>query len=487
MNAGRARLALRTPTTLALLPATTLALLPATTLALLAATTLSVLALAAGCAPVQGTQAPPSTTGAPPQPSRPGGEPTPVPPPPRPLTGFGQAEPRLEIGLAWDLDSTSVRYTGLQTVEVQSHDRPGVHSTAGPLALRVSGSQLLVTPRDHARAVPLLVLHGGDTLWVGSEALASGDAGSLEWNGRHWRGRFKLFLNPRGKLTVVTRLPLERYLLGVVPGEIGALNDSLLEAGRAQAVAARSYTLFYQGRRGSEGFDLYGTVEDQVYGPVETERPLASRCVESTRGLVGLADGAPIRANYCSTCGGISAEAWEAWPTPGYSYLTCHADAGSHGDYCSASPQYRWREEWTAKEFAANLAKFGPQFGVALPPGGVGEIADVRVLQRSRSGRVWWLVVTTSTGEIDIHAHSLRQMLRRGGNPSAILRSTLFKIAVRRDPRTRKAIAVVASGAGSGHGVGLCQTGALAMARQGARGEAILAHYFPGAALQRLY
>jgi len=97
------------------------------------------------------------------------------------------------------------------------------------------------------------------------------------------------------------------------------------------------------------------------------------------------------------------------------------------------------------------------------------------------------LAVTTSNGEIDIHAHSLRQMLRRGGNPAAILRSNLFKIAVRRDPHTRKAIAVVASGAGSGHGVGLCQTGALAMARLGARGEAILAHYFPGAALERLY
>ena len=397
------------------------------------------------------------------------------------------SEPQLEIGLAWDLDSTSIGFAGTQVLEVQSKDRPGVHSTSGPVGFRVSGNQLLVTPRDHPRAVPMLVLHASDTLWVGADKFSRGESALVLWNGSHWRGRFKLFLNPRGHLTVATRLPLERYLLGVVPGEIGALSDSLLEAGRAQAVAARSYTLFYRGRRGSEGFDLFATVEDQLYSAAEAERPLATRCVESTRGLVGLSGGAPIRANYCSTCGGMTAEAWEAWPTPPYDYLTSHADAGAAGDFCASSPLYRWREEWTARDFAANLTRFAPQFGVTLPAGGVGELLDVRVTERSRSGRVWWLEVETTTGLIRIHAHSLRQMLRRGGNPNAILRSSLFKIAVRRDPGTRRALAVIASGAGSGHGVGLCQTGALAMARLGSRGEAILAHYYPGAALKRIY
>jgi stage II sporulation protein D len=396
-------------------------------------------------------------------------------------------EPVLEIGLAWAADTVRIGFEGKQVLEVQSHDRPGVHSTAGPVELRISGNQVLVTPRDRKRAVPLLVLHAGDTLWVGSEQLSRGETAALVWHGSHYRGRFKVFMNARGNLTLATRLPLERYLFGVLPGEIGALSDSLLEAGRAQAVAARSYTLFYKGRRGSEGFDLYATVEDQVYGPQDIERPLATRCVESTAGLVGLSDGAPIRANYSSTCGGITAEAWEAWPTPPYAYLTSHPDGSAERDFCSTSPQYRWREEWTMRDFAANLTRFAPQFGVTLPRGGVGEVVDVRVAARSRSGRVWWLEVETTTGLIRIHAHSLRQMLRRGGNPAAILRSNLFKIDVRREPTSRRAQAVVASGAGSGHGVGLCQTGALAMAKSGSRGEEILAHYYPGAALKRLY
>jgi stage II sporulation protein D len=444
--------------------------------------------LLSSCGPLPSSRSP----APPPQPAAPPTtagqtEETPVPSPSQPVPIVLDHEPELDVGLAWDLESARVGFDGTQSLEVQSVDRPGVHSTAGPVDFKVSGSQLLVTPIEKPRAVPLLVLHAGDTLWVGSTAWTSAEQPHVLWNGSHWRGRFKLFMNQSGKLTVATRVTLEHYLMGVVQGEIGALSDSLVEAGRAQAVAARSYTLFYRGRRGDQGFDLYATVEDQVYGATESERPLATRCVESTQGLVGLSQGAPIRANYCSTCGGITAEAWEAWPTQGYAYLTSRADAGPAGDHCAASSQFRWREEWTLHDFAANLEKYAPQFGVALPPGGLGEIQDVRVAQRSVSGRVWRLEVTTSNGLVSIPAYSIRQVLRRGGNPAAILRSTLFKIGVRRDPDTLKLLAVVASGAGSGHGVGLCQTGALGMARTGSRGEEILAHYYPGASLRKLY
>jgi len=439
----------------------------------------------AGCAPVAQQGAPRPAPPAPPPTAPAPGAPAPPPAvePPMRLDG----EPVIDIGLAWNLDTSRVSFEGTQELEVVSEQRPGLYATAGPVELRISGSQLLVTPRDKRRAVPLLVLHEGDTLWVGSRDLERGAEAAILWRREHWRGRFKLFLNAERKITVATRLQLESYLQGVVPGEIGALADSLLEAGRAQAIAARSYTLFYKGRRGAMGFDLFSTVEDQVYGALEGERPLATRCVQTTRGLVGVSQGRPVRANYYSTCGGITAEAWEAWPTEPYAYLTSHLDAGPGRDHCAASPHHRWREEWTAREFATNVSKNAGTYGVPLPPGGVGEIRDVRVQSRSLSGRVWWLEVETSTGLIRIHAHSLRQMLRRAGNPSAILRSNLFKIDVRRDPSTRRVTAVVASGAGSGHGVGLCQTGALGMARQGSRGEAILAHYYPGATLERLY
>jgi stage II sporulation protein D len=447
-------------------------------------------ALALLVALIAGSCAPQRRPAPPPPPPVPAPTPTPRPSPspsPVPLPAPAPEEPLLEVGLAWDLDVLSL--DPLRRLSVQAYGLGRTRSgttVSEPLAVRRAGGGIEIARSRGRGFEPLFTAAAGETLLLVS---TDGDPQppSFRWNGRSWRGIVKLFRNPRGRITLAVRLPLETYLIGVVPGEIGALSDSLLEAGRAQAIAARSFTLYYRGRRGLEGFDLFATVEDQVYGPVEGERPLATRCVESTRGQVALSGGQPIRANYYSTCGGITAEVWEAWPEAPRPYLVSHLDAGPDGDYCAWSPHHRWREEWSASEFLDNVRRFGPQYGVRLPPGGLGRLLDVRVAARSRSGRVWRLEVTTTTGRILIAPHSLRMVLRRGGNPNAILRSTLFKIDVRRVAGSGRAVAVVASGAGFGHGVGLCQTGALGMARAGARGEDIIHHYYPGVDLKPLY
>ena len=425
---------------------------------------------------------PPSTapvdTTAPPPPPRE----QPQSPPPKP-EGVPSSEPLFTIGLAWDLDSLTVVPMGSADVN-------------GPTQAKLSaGERLSVRRTRHGglcfvrggRKAWQTAMWRGDTLWLTAE---EGDAESssrlFRWNGKSWRGQIKIFVNARGSLTLATRLPLETYLVGVLPGEIGPLSEELREAGRAQTIAARSFSLFYTGRRGVEGFDLFSTVEDQVYGSVESEKPLATDCVRSTAGQVATYGGLPIRANYSSTCGGITADVWEAWPDPPRPYLRSRRDAGSAGDYCQLSPHYRWHEEWSVTEFLANLRKFGPTYGVAFPPGGLGQLRDVAVRSRSRSGRVWVLEVTTSEGHVLVPAYSLRQVLRRPGNPNAILRSNLFKIGVRHDTHGR-ALAVVANGAGSGHGVGLCQTGALGMARAGIKGEDIIRHYFASVEIRRRY
>ena len=432
--------------------------------------------LAASCVPAP-APVPPSP---PPVTSPPAPAPTPVPPRPARITL--QGEPSVRLGLAWDLE-----YVAITPASQPARLRLGsLEELVRPdgFTLQLAGGGIRVGMRSGGDSVDVFQLGAHDTLLM---TVANPREPSFRWNGKTWRGELLVFLNPRGRITLVARIPLESYLLGVIPGEIGALASDLLEAGRAQAVAARSYTLYYMGRRASEGFDLYGTVEDQVYGPFESERPLATRCVTSTRGQTLLSAGWPIRANYSSTCGGISSEVWEAWPFEPLPYLVSHRDRDTPDDFCGSSPHYRWREEWKPADLAANLARHAPQFGVTLPPGGVGEIVDVSVASRSRSGRVWRLAVTTSTGRFEIPAYVLRQMLRRGGNPAAILRSNLFKIDVRRDPATRRAIAIVASGAGNGHGAGLCQTGALGMARRKRDAAAILRHYYPTTELARLY
>ena len=410
----------------------------------------------------------------------------PVPPVSTPISEPPQALrklPPITVGLQWDLDSLTLDPIGEARLEGIGPRTIGV---AERVSVRVrSGGGAVVTVRGGA-ATWQESMWPRDTLWLAATTDASEGAEALiRWNQKTWRGQLKVFLNPRGKLTVASRLPIEDYLLGVLPGEIGPLGDDRIEAGRAQAVAARSFTLFYTGRRGVEGFDLFSTVEDQVYGPTEIESPLASQCVRSTAGEVALYAGTPIRANYSSTCGGITADVWEAWPTPPMPYLVSHLDRGPNGDYCASSPHHRWHEEFTAAEFLSNVKRFAPTFGIRLPGAGMGRLVDVTVESRSRSGRAWVLVVKTTNGEIRIPAHSLRPMLRRPGRPEAILRSTLIKVGVRRDPATRRAREVIINGAGSGHGVGLCQTGALGMAREGRKGEEIIRHYFPGVEIRR--
>ena len=408
---------------------------------------------------------------------------TPAAPPPFEL----HAEPPIEVGLTWDQDSITIQVPVPAAVRlVRSGRRIEVR---GPAALTVeiasagdSGASYRFGSGSSASSG---TFSATDTLIAIGERV--GETGhEWGWAGKSWRGQFKIFVSPRGRLTLAARLPLETYLLGVVPGEIGKLDPALIEAGRAQAIAARSYTLFYRGRRASEGFDLYGTVEDQLYGPTESEKPLASRCVADTRGRIAMWAGQPIRANYCSTCGGITAEVWEAWPADALPYLTSHTDRGD-SDWCAASPQYRWHETWPAAEFVSNVERYAPAQGLGLPAGGIGDLLDVKVVARSRSGRAWRLSVQGTHGELEIPAYSIRQVLRRGGNPRAILRSNLFKIDVRRERGTGHALSVEASGAGSGHGVGLCQTGAIGLARAGRSAEQILEHYYSGSVIERRY
>jgi stage II sporulation protein D len=120
-------------------------------------------------------------------------------------------------------------------------------------------------------------------------------------NGKAYRGKLEVFVNSRGTLTVVNVVPLEDYLLGVVPSEL-ALPQ--LEAQKAQAVAARTYAVANVGTYGTKGFDMVPTVYSQVYKGVSIETPMGTRAVRETRGIVATYQGKPIMAYFTSTCGG---------------------------------------------------------------------------------------------------------------------------------------------------------------------------------------
>lgn len=120
-------------------------------------------------------------------------------------------------------------------------------------------------------------------------------------NGKAYRGKIEVFVNSRGSLTVVNVVPLEEYLLGVVPSE---LSLPALEAQKAQAVAARTYAVANINGFATQGFDVRPDVWSQVYKGVSIETAMGTRAVRETAGMIATHGGKPIMAYYTSTCGG---------------------------------------------------------------------------------------------------------------------------------------------------------------------------------------
>ncbi|HXL80153.1 MAG TPA: SpoIID/LytB domain-containing protein [Pyrinomonadaceae bacterium] len=131
----------------------------------------------------------------------------------------------------------------------------------------------------------------------------------VRFNDKPYRGRIEVFANTRGALTVVNVIGLEDYVKGVVPNELSAGGYPLIEAHKAQAIAARTYALRNRGQFISQGYDLLPTTRSQVYRGLTSENALSSRAVDETRGMVATYNGEPINALYTSTCGGRTEDA----------------------------------------------------------------------------------------------------------------------------------------------------------------------------------
>ena len=302
-------------------------------------------------------------------------------------------------------------------------------------------------------------------------------------NGRAYRGVGEIIRDRTG-LTIVNRLGLELYLLGVVSAEMG--HRSLVEqaALRAQAVVSRTYALKNLRRWRAAGFDLYSTVADQAYGGVAAETAEGRAAVSETRGRVLTYDGALIEAFYFSTCGGRTAEGYEVFRGAVRPYLRSVSDVNENGSaYCSISPRYRWREEWSGEALRATLQRNLPPVPGTMSTANV-TVTDLRVTQRSASGRVEQISIGLGATEVRVDGHSkIRQVLRLPNGQ--LLRSTAFTVTA--TGAGRNVTRVVIDGAGAGHGVGLCQWGAVGRARAGQGYQQILAAYYPGTRLERRY
>jgi stage II sporulation protein D len=282
------------------------------------------------------------------------------------------------------------------------------------------------------------------------------DGALLTLDGLPFRGRLDVQA-ANGGLVAVNVVELESYLQGVLKDEIPPGWPT--EASRAMAVAARTYAVYQRLQNPGGLFHLRATTASQVYGGARGEDPRTNGAVQSTRGQVLLFGGQPVPAFYHSCSGGATEDATDVFG------LDFDILPGVKDDFSLGCPHALWIERLTPRQVEIGLSRAGHQ---------VGRVTGLQDLIRSRTGRILRIAIQHTSGTLVLEGRRFREAM---GNE--VLRSTNFE--VRADGTGFTFV-----GQGSGHGVGMSQWGAKAMADLAYQHQDILKFYYPLAALGTL-
>jgi stage II sporulation protein D len=337
------------------------------------------------------------------------------------------------------------------------------------------------------------LLPAGSALWlqpfslravIGSAVPAAADAaqaeppqGDFQLQQRRYRGQLQVLVG-RASLQAVNHVPLETYLPSVVGSEMPASWPQ--PALRAQAVAARTYAL--RQRKPAAAFDVKATVASQVYKGIEAERPSTREAVAATRGQVLTFDGDLANAVFHSSAGGSTENSGDLWSRQ-LPYLV------SVPDFDAASPVSQWQQRLDPEMLRKAFRE-------------IGGATRIDVLATTGSGRIHQARVIGPAGTLVLTGPELRSRLG--------LRSTMVRFetvapevalvpaeasasqpqmppplpSIDSPPLQLSQPTLMAIGRGFGHGVGMSQWGAYAMAQQGRSYEQILSHYYRGTQLR---
>ena len=342
---------------------------------------------------------------------------------------------------------------------------------------------------------------------------ASNNPRVLSVNGKQYRGEIVLRRFTDSDLTVINILNLEQYLYGVVPCEIESYSP--VEALKAQAVAARTYTYLNMGKYKKWDFDVVNTVSSQVYGGFDVEKSTTNQAVDATKGKKVLYNGRPASLFYSSSSGGMTEDNVNVWGTD-IPYLKSAQDPYESG----TSYNYNWSKTFTAADIKMKLFLSGVE---------IGDIISMTAEEYTPAGRVNKLKITGTQDSITYYKEDIREILGdasflpsrmftiNSGNSTesnsgvvsvisadgqstvnvygtkAVTSSGNADIAVGSGPlkilgQNSSAIitgtvptgSYVLTGKGWGHAVGMSQEGAKGFARNGYTYDKILMHYFKG-------
>jgi len=313
---------------------------------------------------------------------------------------------------------------------------------------------------------------------------------------RIYEGVMEASAKEDGTLDVIMQLPVEEYLRGVVPSEIGGTSPA--EALKAQAVAARSETMtaLGEGTYAGPNYDICADVDCQVFAGTKKRTAATDEAIRATRGIILTYDGKPIPAYYASNSGGFTEDVRNVWPhrdrgIPCYSprydgegdgpsdlnteegvrtWIAARPRVFSNADFHENLP------DWTKKNFRWEVTTSADDLTTMVAQRkDIGRVTAIEPLERGPSGRLIKVRFVGETGSLEVGPElSIRQVWQPPLKSSAfVVDAEEGKFRIR--------------GAGYGHGVGMCQTGAISRALSGQDYKTILLHYYTQAELVSAY
>ncbi len=303
----------------------------------------------------------------------------------------------------------------------------------------------------------------------------------LRWEKGVYLGPFSIQLDAYGSWTLVEHVPIERYLSGVVPYEIGASSPEAALA--AQAVLARTWAMANSHRFKVDGYNLCSDTQCQVYKDPSNANLKIKTAIKKTTGQILTWNQKPINTVYHATNGGVMASVDEAWSINQVPYLQMRLDGPKHWTrsvdlplsnekylksflfskseaFGSDHPLFRWERTIDSSQISQQLKK-AQKVGSSFYPN------KIEVVRRGSSGRVTSLKIYGKTSsEVLLKLDEIRRVLRE-------LPSTLFVVKEIKEGKW------LFSGGGFGHGAGMSQSGAIELAKKGWTTKQILSHYYP--------
>ena len=300
--------------------------------------------------------------------------------------------------------------------------------------------------------------------------IKNNDDRGIWYKNRRYAGELRVSLNDQ-KLQIINYLKLEKYLKSVVGSEMP--KEFPLAALQAQAIAARTYALKLLGK--NKVFDIHSTQASQVYLGLEAETAKINRAVRSTSSLALFYENKLIEAVFHSSSGGRTENSGQVWKYQ-LPYLR------SVIDYDQNSTKYRWSKKISSSELDKIFSD-------------IGGLNSIQIKKKSNSDRVLVIKLYGPKGTKNISGKNLRKNLKLLSNKFDVnlkfnhinlenkLNSdnkVVGNSALEPLPPIPTDYFLLVKGYGAGHGVGMSQWGAKAMAERGANFRKILRHYYTG-------